>query len=84
MGTSSSPRESAGSEAQGLNCAILSYAHGHARESVLPHYPRHVGPQEEPMSDPLQSLMAELEQFGTANDSATTERSRRMLNITHF
>src|SRR5262249_30614205 len=38
--------------------------------------------QEERMSDQLQSLMAELEQFGTANDSATTERARRMLNIT--
>src|SRR5437870_483786 len=34
------------------------------------------------MSDQLQSFMAELEQFGKANDSATTERSRRMLNIT--
>ena len=34
------------------------------------------------MSNQLQSLMAELEQFGKANDSAMTERSRRMLNIT--
>jgi len=34
------------------------------------------------MSDHLQSFMAELEQFGKANDSATTERVRRMLNIT--
>jgi predicted O-methyltransferase YrrM len=34
------------------------------------------------MSDQLHSLMAELEQFGTVNDSATTERARRMLNIT--
>ena len=34
------------------------------------------------MSDQLQSFMAELEQFGTANDSAMTERPRRMLNIT--
>ena len=34
------------------------------------------------MSKQLQSLMAELEQFGKANDRATTERSRRMLNIT--
>jgi predicted O-methyltransferase YrrM len=34
------------------------------------------------MRDQLQSLMAELEQFGKANDSVTTERSRRMLNIT--
>ncbi len=34
------------------------------------------------MSSPLDSLMAELEHFGKANDSATTERPRRMLNIT--
>src|SRR5215472_17295223 len=34
------------------------------------------------MSEQLQSLMAELEQFGIANDSVMTERSRRMLNIT--
>jgi predicted O-methyltransferase YrrM len=34
------------------------------------------------MNHQLQSLMAELEQCGTANDSSTTERSRRMLNIT--
>ncbi len=34
------------------------------------------------MSDPLQGLLAELEQFGKANDGATTERARRMLNIT--
>jgi len=33
------------------------------------------------MSDQLRSLMAELEQFGKANDSAMTERPRRMLNI---
>jgi predicted O-methyltransferase YrrM len=30
----------------------------------------------------LASLLAELEQFGLANDRATTERQRRMLNIT--
>src|SRR5262245_38060956 len=34
------------------------------------------------MTDPLKSLLAELEQFGKANDSSTTERARRMLNIT--
>ena len=34
------------------------------------------------MNDQLQSLLAELEQFGSSNDSATTERSRKMLNIT--
>jgi len=34
------------------------------------------------MSEPLQSLMAELEQFGIANDSVMTERPRRILNIT--
>jgi predicted O-methyltransferase YrrM len=30
----------------------------------------------------LEALLAELEAFGKANDSATTERRRRMLNIT--
>jgi predicted O-methyltransferase YrrM len=34
------------------------------------------------MADPLQSLLAELEQFGKANDSFTSERARKMLNIT--
>ena len=34
------------------------------------------------MSSPLDSLMAELEHFGKANDSSTSERPRRMLNIT--
>ena len=34
------------------------------------------------MSDRLQGLLTELEQFGKANDGATTERARRMLNIT--
>jgi predicted O-methyltransferase YrrM len=34
------------------------------------------------MADPLQSLMAELEQLGKANDSSTPERPRKMLNIT--
>ena len=34
------------------------------------------------MNNQLQELLAELEQFGAANDSATTERSRKMLNIT--
>ena len=32
--------------------------------------------------DALESLKAELERFGEANDAATDERSRRMLNIT--
>ena len=32
--------------------------------------------------DPLDSVLAELEQFGKANDASTTERARRMLNIT--
>lgn len=31
------------------------------------------------MSEPLESLKAELERFGEANDAATNERSRRML-----
>ena len=34
------------------------------------------------MSDSLATLRAELEGFGKANDSATTTRSERMLNIT--
>src|SRR2546428_8769017 len=34
------------------------------------------------MMDPLDALLAELERFGKANDGSTTERSRRMLNIT--
>jgi predicted O-methyltransferase YrrM len=34
------------------------------------------------MSDSLEALKTELEQFGETNDAATTERSRRMLNIT--
>ena len=38
--------------------------------------------QEKPLNSPLDSLMAELEHFGKANDSSTTERPRRMLNIT--
>ena len=34
------------------------------------------------MDNQLQNLLAELEQFGSTNDSATSERSRKMLNIT--
>ena len=34
------------------------------------------------MVDTLKNLLAELEQFGRDNDSATAERSRKMLNIT--
>lgn len=34
------------------------------------------------MNDSLEALKAELERFGEANDAATNERSRRMLNIT--
>ena len=34
------------------------------------------------MDKQLRSLIAELEQFGIANDSVTDERSRKMLNIT--
>lgn len=34
------------------------------------------------MSDSLEALKAELERLGAANDGATEERSRRMLNIT--
>src|SRR6516165_10299247 len=34
------------------------------------------------VTDPLDSVLAELEQFGKANDASITERARRMLNIT--
>jgi predicted O-methyltransferase YrrM len=34
------------------------------------------------MVDALENLLAELEQFGTTNDSSTSERPRKMLNIT--
>jgi predicted O-methyltransferase YrrM len=34
------------------------------------------------MADSLEGLLAELEQFGAANDSAVSDRPRRMLNIT--
>ena len=34
------------------------------------------------MTESLQGLLAELEHFGEANDNATAERPRRMLNIT--
>ena len=34
------------------------------------------------MAESLQVLLAELERFGEANDGATTDRPRRMLNIT--
>jgi len=34
------------------------------------------------VTDPLDSVLAELEQFGKANDASTTERARRTLNIT--
>jgi predicted O-methyltransferase YrrM len=34
------------------------------------------------MVDALENLLDELEQFGTTNDSSTSERPRKMLNIT--
>src|SRR3990172_2313730 len=34
------------------------------------------------MTEKLAALLAELEQFGQRNDAATTDRPRRMLNIT--
>ncbi len=34
------------------------------------------------MSDPLDSVLTELEQFGEVNDASTTEYTRRMLNVT--
>src|SRR5216117_1450696 len=38
--------------------------------------------REDSLTEPLDTLLSELEQFGKANDGATTERPRRMLNIT--
>ena len=38
--------------------------------------------QDAAVSDSLKTLKAELERLGAANDGATAERSRRMLNIT--
>ena len=38
--------------------------------------------QETHVADSLETLKAELERFGQANDAATNERPRRMLNIT--
>ena len=35
------------------------------------------------MDQKLQNLLSELEAFGRANDASTSDRSRRMLNITH-
>jgi predicted O-methyltransferase YrrM len=43
---------------------------------------RTVWQQETSVGEPLDSLKAELERFGKANDAATNERSRRMRNIT--
>jgi predicted O-methyltransferase YrrM len=34
------------------------------------------------VAEPLDALLVELEEFGKANDSTTTQRPRRMLNIT--
>jgi predicted O-methyltransferase YrrM len=34
------------------------------------------------VTDPLDSVLVALEQFGKANDASTTERARCMLNIT--
>ena len=34
------------------------------------------------MADPLENLLAELEQFGKDNDGSTVDRPRKMLNIT--
>jgi predicted O-methyltransferase YrrM len=41
-----------------------------------------VGPQENNMTESLQELLLELEQFGSSNDGTITDRPRRMLNIT--
>jgi predicted O-methyltransferase YrrM len=42
----------------------------------------HVRQQEADVGEPLDTLKAELERFGAANDAATEDRSRRMHNIT--
>ena len=43
---------------------------------------RLIRPVEPNVTDPLEQLKAELERFGEAHDASTTERPRRMLNIT--
>jgi predicted O-methyltransferase YrrM len=42
----------------------------------------HVVAREDSVTNPLDALLAELEEFGKANDGTTTDRPRRMLNIT--
>ena len=38
--------------------------------------------REDSLTDPTDKLLTELEEFGKVNDSSTTDRARRMLNIT--
>jgi predicted O-methyltransferase YrrM len=42
----------------------------------------HVVTREDSLTDPPDKLLTELEEFGKVNDSSTTDRPRRMLNIT--
>jgi predicted O-methyltransferase YrrM len=42
----------------------------------------HVVAREDNLTDPPDTLLTELEEFGKVNDSSTTDRARRMLNIT--
>jgi predicted O-methyltransferase YrrM len=41
-----------------------------------------LGNEVDSVTDPLDSVLVELEQFGKVNDASTAERTRRMLNIT--
>jgi predicted O-methyltransferase YrrM len=40
------------------------------------------GSEVDSVTDPLDSVLVEIEQFGKVNDASTAERTRRMLNIT--
>jgi len=41
-----------------------------------------LGNEVDSVTDPLDSVLVELEQFGKANDASTSERTRCMLNVT--
>src|SRR6476661_228898 len=43
---------------------------------------RHARNEVVSVTDPLDCVLVELEQFGKANDASAAERTRRMLNIT--
>src|SRR6266545_4583232 len=67
-----------------LHGSLLS--HAGSREGNLPRVAIVLGSRvvarEDSLTELLDTLLTELEQFGKANDGATTERPRRMLNIT--